>query len=76
MARLLDLHDLYFRTPDPAVLLPLTSELAAEVDETAQRLGHDGFEAWVACENFENRAWPDRVDPQVLQILRDQAAAR
>jgi uncharacterized Ntn-hydrolase superfamily protein len=74
MVRLLDLHDLYFRAPDPAALLPLTPELAAEVDETAQRLGHADFESWVATENFENRAWPDRVDPQVLQILRDQAA--
>jgi uncharacterized Ntn-hydrolase superfamily protein len=75
LARLLDLHELYNIAPDPAVLLPLTDDLRAEVDGAARRLGHDDFEAWVACENFENRAWPDRLDPQVLQILRDQAHA-
>jgi uncharacterized Ntn-hydrolase superfamily protein len=74
MARLLDLHELYNNAPDPADLLALTDDLRAEVDDSARRLGHADFDAWVACENFENRAWPDRVDPQVLQILRDQAA--
>jgi uncharacterized Ntn-hydrolase superfamily protein len=74
LARLLDLHELYNVPPDPAALLPLTDELRAEVDGAARRLGHADFEAWVGCENFENRAWPDRVDPQVLRILRGQAA--
>jgi uncharacterized Ntn-hydrolase superfamily protein len=73
LARLLDLHELYNVPPDPAVLLPMTEELRAEIDEAARRLGHADFDAWVGCENFENRAWPDRADPQVLQILRDQA---
>jgi uncharacterized Ntn-hydrolase superfamily protein len=31
LARLLDLHDLYFGKPDPATLLPLEGPLAAEV---------------------------------------------
>jgi uncharacterized Ntn-hydrolase superfamily protein len=75
LARLLDLHDLYFAPSDPAGLLELTAALRAEADAAARRLGHDGFDAWVASENFENRAWPDRVDPQVLAILRDQAAS-
>jgi uncharacterized Ntn-hydrolase superfamily protein len=75
-ARLLDLHELYNAAPDPALLLPLTDALRAEVDDAARRLGHADFEAWVGCENFENRAWPDRVDPQVLQVLRDQAGVR
>jgi uncharacterized Ntn-hydrolase superfamily protein len=74
MARLLDLHELYNVPPDPSVLLPFTDELRSEVDGAARRLGHTDFEAWVGCENFENRAWPDKVDPQVLTILRDQAA--
>jgi uncharacterized Ntn-hydrolase superfamily protein len=76
LARLLDLHELYNAAPDPALLLPLTDALRAEVDDAARRLGHADFEAWVGCENFENRAWPDRVDPQVLQVLRDQAGVR
>jgi uncharacterized Ntn-hydrolase superfamily protein len=75
LARLLDLHELYNVPPDPSVLLPFTDELRSEVDSAARRLGHADFEAWVGCENFENRAWPDKVDPQVLTILRDQAAS-
>ena len=75
LARLLDLHELYNVPPDPAVLLPMTEQLRTEIDDAARRLGHADFDAWVGCENFENRAWPDRVDPQVLEILRDQAAA-
>lgn len=74
MARLLDLHELYNVPPDPSVLLPFTEGLRSEVDDAARRLGHADFEAWVGCENFENRAWPDKVDPQVLAILRNQAA--
>jgi uncharacterized Ntn-hydrolase superfamily protein len=74
MGRLLDLHELYNVPPDPSELLELTDELRSEVDRAARRLGHADFEAWVGCENFENRSWPDRVDPQVLAILRDQAA--
>jgi uncharacterized Ntn-hydrolase superfamily protein len=74
LARLLDLHELYNVPPDPAALLPMTEQLRTEVDDAARRLGHADFDAWVGCENFENRAWPDRVDPQVLEILRDQAA--
>jgi uncharacterized Ntn-hydrolase superfamily protein len=76
MARLLDLHELYNVPPDPSVLLPFTDDLRSEVDDAARRLGHADFEAWVGCENFENRAWRDLVDPQVLAILRDQDAAR
>ncbi len=75
LERLLGLHELYNVPPDPAQLLPLSDELRAEVDAAARRLGHADFEAWVGCENFENRAWPDKVDPQVLRILRDQAGA-
>ncbi len=75
LARLLALHELYNVPPDPSQLLPMTDELRAEVDAAARALGHDDFDEWVGCENFENRAWPDKVDPQVLQILRDQAGA-
>jgi uncharacterized Ntn-hydrolase superfamily protein len=74
LARLLGLHELYNVPPDPAELLPLDDDLRAEVDAAARRLGHADFDAWVGCENFENRAWPDKVDPQVLRILREQAA--
>jgi len=75
LARLLGLHELYNIPPDPSQLLPMTADLRAEIDAAARSLGHEDFDAWVGCENFENRAWPDRADPQVLQILREQVAA-
>lgn len=75
LSRLLGLHELYNVPPDPSVLLPMTDDLRTELDQAARALGHDDFDAWVGCENFENRAWPDSVDPQVLQVLRDQADA-
>jgi len=75
LARLLALHELYNVPPDPSELVPMTDDLRAEVDAAARSLGHDDFDAWVGCENFENRAWPDMADPQVLQMLRNQAAA-
>lgn len=75
LARLLDVHELYNLAPDPDTLLPLTVDLRQEVDAAARLLGHADFEAWVGWQNFENRAWPDRIDPVVLRVLRDQAAA-
>jgi uncharacterized Ntn-hydrolase superfamily protein len=76
LARLLDLHALYYDQPRPEDKIPLDEQLRAEVDDLAQRLGRRDFAAWVAAENFENRAWPDAVDRLILQILRDQAAGR
>jgi len=66
---------LYYSQPDDDQLLPLTDDLRSEIDGLATSLGHRDFDAWVGCENFENRTWPDKVDPQVLAILRRQAAA-
>ena len=40
LGRLLDLHELYFTRPDPATLLALTGELAAEVRARLDRLGY------------------------------------
>jgi len=73
LARLLDVHGLYYDQPKPEDRVPLDDDLRAEVDELARRLGRSDFDAWVAAENFENRVWPDAVDRQILQILRDQA---
>lgn len=75
LERLLGLHDLYYSQPDDDQLLPLTDDLRSEIDGLATSLGHRDFDAWVGCENFENRSWPDKVDPQELVILRGQAAA-
>ncbi|MPZ96089.1 MAG: DUF1028 domain-containing protein [Propionibacteriales bacterium] len=73
LARLLDVHGLYYDQPKPEDRVPLDDELRAEVDELARRLGKTDFDAWVAAENFENRAWPEAVDRKVLTILRAQA---
>src|SRR5436305_14540039 len=40
LARLLDLHDIYFGKADPATALPLQGELEQEVRERLARLGH------------------------------------
>jgi uncharacterized Ntn-hydrolase superfamily protein len=73
LERLLDLHALYYDQPAEEDRLALDADLRVEVDALARRAGRADFAAWVAAENFENRVWPDAVDRQVLQILRDRA---
>jgi uncharacterized Ntn-hydrolase superfamily protein len=75
LSRLLDLHDLYFTKPDPATLLELADELAAEVAERLSALGHDGeldaaLADWAGIENLEERLVPGHIDPVVLDLLR------
>jgi uncharacterized Ntn-hydrolase superfamily protein len=84
LARLLDLHDLYFTRPDPATLLELDEPLRAEIRTHLARLGYgigddsdDGdvdaaFEQWVGTENYEERHVAGRIDPVVLERLRAQ----
>jgi uncharacterized Ntn-hydrolase superfamily protein len=79
LRRLLELHELYFGRPDPATLLDLTGALAVEVADRLDRLGHrapDGdldvaLTAWAGIENLEERLVPGRIDPLVLEMLRD-----
>jgi uncharacterized Ntn-hydrolase superfamily protein len=80
MARLLDLHTLYFDKADEADLLPLSGELAGEVRARLADLGHtgpdtaDGLDAalasWAGVENLEERIVVGRIDPLVLSYLR------
>ena len=76
LARLLDLHNLYFGKPDPATLLPLEGDLAAEVRRRLAVLGHDdddldkALAAWAGIENYEERLAPNKIDPVVLEQLR------
>lgn len=76
LARLLDLHELYFGRPDPAALLPLTGDLAQEVRGVLAARGHTGDEldvalaGWAGVENFEERMVPGAIDPVVLRQLR------
>jgi uncharacterized Ntn-hydrolase superfamily protein len=81
LARLLDLHDLYFGRPDPADLAPLTGDLAREVDAALRRLGHAGDAPlddrlldWMGWENYEERHVPGHVDAVVLARLREAVA--
>jgi uncharacterized Ntn-hydrolase superfamily protein len=78
LARLLELHRLYFDAPDEASLLPLEGELADEVRRLLDQTGHRGedlqaaLEEWAGVENFEERMRPGRIDPLVLDQLRQQ----
>ncbi|WP_433169004.1 DUF1028 domain-containing protein [Kribbella sp. CA-247076] len=79
LSRLLDLHELYFGTPEPESLLPLEGALAAEVGASLEALGYQGgvaaaLDAWASTENFEERLVPGKLDPVVLEQLRRQAA--
>jgi uncharacterized Ntn-hydrolase superfamily protein len=77
LARLLDLHDLYFGKPDPDTLLDLDGELASEVWALLAKRGFvdDDIEAalaqWAGIENYEERLVPGRIDPLVLARLRE-----
>lgn len=86
LARLLDLHDLFFGRPDPDSLRPLEGELLDEVFGLLVQLGRRpaAVEAeavraalwdWAGVENLEERI-PDghQIDPVVLDVLRLQAS--
>ena len=80
LERLLDLHDLYFGKPDPDSALPLEGDLA---DEVRRRLASLGFTSsdldsaladWAGVENFEERLVAGRIDPTVLDQLRQTSS--
>jgi uncharacterized Ntn-hydrolase superfamily protein len=81
LARLLDLHSLYFDRPDEASLLELAGPLADEVRAHLAALGYPAADAspdaldaalasWAGVENLEERLVPARLDPVVLEHLR------
>jgi uncharacterized Ntn-hydrolase superfamily protein len=76
LARLLDLHRLYFDAPDESSLLPLEGQLADEVGALLDQAGHHessveaALVSWAGVENFEERMRPGMIDPLVLQRLR------
>ena len=78
LARLLDLHDLYFG--GPGTVLPLEGPLADEVRQHLLVLGrsqpdlHDALADWAGEANFEMRMTPDGIDSRVLQALREADA--
>ncbi len=83
LGRLLDLHELYFGQPEPASLLPLEGDVAAEVAVSLDRLGYptdggarlvEALDTWAGVENFEERLVPGKLDPVLLEQLRSRAA--
>ena len=73
LARLLALHHGYFDRPREEDLLPLEGELAREVDQHLQTLGYRDLDTWAGVENYEVRMSAGRIDPYVLERLREQA---
>lgn len=80
LARLLDLHELYFGKPDPQSLQPLEGGLATEVRQLLGARGYTGEDLdetlleWMGVENYEERHVPGSIDPLVLEKLRAGAA--
>ena len=80
LSRLLALHTLYFERPDPATLVPLADDAAAEVRRLLAALGHTGPDTaagldaaladWAGVANLEERMVAGSIDPLVLEQLR------
>jgi uncharacterized Ntn-hydrolase superfamily protein len=80
LARLLDVHEVFFGAVDPDAALPLTAELAGEVRDRLAKLGHRDADLataladWAGIENLEERLLPAKVDPVVLEMLRQKSS--
>lgn len=81
LARLLRLHRRYFTDPDPEAALALAGPVATEVRKRLGDLGHHGpdtqdgldlaLASWAGVENYEERLIPGKIDPEVLDALRE-----
>jgi uncharacterized Ntn-hydrolase superfamily protein len=77
--RLLDLHDIFFAPPDPSEFEALDGDIAEEVRDRLNRLGHDNPDLdialadWASIENLEERMAPGRIDPIALNMLRQKS---
>ncbi|MGY2066092.1 DUF1028 domain-containing protein [Blastococcus sp. SYSU DS0619] len=76
LARMLDLHDLYFGATPEDELLPYDDALAGELRARLARTGYATGDVqrdlydWMGRENFEERWHDGRLDPVVLAHLR------
>ncbi|MBD5635940.1 MAG: fimbrial assembly protein FimA, partial [Candidatus Eremiobacteraeota bacterium] len=84
LARILELHKLYFFAPEPADLSDIDETLGAEIVRELARIGalasahapfdaaaRDALVAFMHVENLENRVREDgRIDAQTLRYLR------
>ncbi len=75
LLRLLEVHELFFGKTDPAALLPLDDELAAQVRRllgvSDQSNVDEALASWAGVENLEERMVPGKIDPVVLRYLRN-----
>ncbi|MGY2875332.1 putative Ntn-hydrolase superfamily protein [Marmoricola sp. URHA0025 HA25] len=78
LARLLDLNDFYLTASTDAEKVPVTPELAAELEELARAAGHPDLQAWAGTENYEMRVAEDGswIDQKVLDLLRESGGDR
>jgi uncharacterized Ntn-hydrolase superfamily protein len=80
LARLMELHSLYFERPDPATLITLDGSAGAEVRGRLAAAGHpsgpaaadldEALASWAGIANLEERIVPGAIDPLVLEQLR------
>ena len=72
LSRLLGLNDLYLTASTEDERLPVTPELADELERRARALGARDFLAWVGTENYEMRVAADGtwIDEKILSRLR------
>jgi uncharacterized Ntn-hydrolase superfamily protein len=72
LTRLLALNDLYLTASRDDERVPVTAELAAEIDELVRAAGHPDLAAWVGTENYEMRVAEDGswIDQKILDVLR------
>lgn len=73
LARILDVHDLYFGQPEDVT--PLVGQLADEVSGRLAVLGYSddlevALDNWAGVENYEMRLVPGGIDARVLKVLR------
>jgi uncharacterized Ntn-hydrolase superfamily protein len=85
LARILDLHRLYFERPHEQDLIEADPDLEEEIDSRLRGLGKrtDDRDPWddlfdyMGWENLEERwAGKGRIDPRVLAYLRDHSEGR
>ncbi|MBB3040395.1 DUF1028 domain-containing protein [Nocardioides sp. LMS-CY] len=78
LARLLALNELYLTASTAEEQVPITPDLAEELEQLATALGHRDFAAWVGAENYEMRVADDGswIDVRILEIIRDTEADR
>lgn len=75
LARLLALNDLYLTASTPEEQVPVTPDLATEIQDLVTAAGHPDLASWVGTENYEMRVAEDGswIDRRVLGFLRGDA---